>query len=273
MPIKKYKPNTPGLRTKSTIINSDLSKNKPFKELTRSLKKSTGRNNSGSITVRHHGGGVKRKYRIIDFKRDFNCSGVVQTIEYDPYRSSFVSLVKLTNGKRVYILSPKGIKVGDKIESGQNADIALGSSLKLKDLPVGSQIHNIELTPGRGAQLVRTAGSFAVLMAKSNKYASVRLPSGEIRLVFIECSAVYGRLSNEEHSNTCHGKAGISRKLNRRPTVRGSVMNAADHKHGGGEGRAPIGLSGPYTAYGKKANTKTRSLRKSNKYIVRGRKR
>ena len=224
-------------------------------------------------TVRHQGGGVKRKFRVIDFKRKNTSNGIVESIEYDPNRSALICLVKFMNGDRQYILAPKGIAVGDPIQTGEDADINNGSCLKLSNIPVGSLIHNIELTPGKGAQLVRSAGASAVLMAKSSKHATVKLPSGEIRLVLLECKATYGKVSNEAYANKRYGKAGIKRKLNIRPTVRGAVMNAADHKHGGGEGRAPVGLSEPRTAYGKKANIKTRSKRKSSKHIVRSRKR
>ena len=256
MPLKKYKSITPGMRNKTSIQYNEITSTKPNKSLVNSLKRSSGRNNYGNITVRHHGGGVKRKYRNIDFKRKIEADGIVESIEYDPYRSSLISLVKFSNGARQYIISPKGISVGDIIQTGGNADINIGSCLKLSNIPVGSLIHNIELTPGKGAQLVRSAGAYAVLMARSNRHASIKLPSGEIRLILLECKATYGKVSNESHSNTRHGKAGIKRKLNIRPTVRGSVMNAADHKHGGGEGRAPVGLSEPRTAYGKKQTLK-----------------
>ena len=273
MATKKYKPNTPGMRNKRSIIYSDVTTTEPHKSLLKPAKKSSGRNNYGNITVRHQGGGVKRKFRVIDFKRKSVSDGVVETIEYDPNRSALICLVKYNNGDRQYILAPKGIAVGDIIQSGDNADINIGACLKLGNIPVGSLIHNIELTPGKGAQLVRSAGASAVLMAKSSKHASVKLPSGEIRLVLLECKATYGKLSNEGYANKRYGKAGVKRKLNIRPTVRGAVMNAADHKHGGGEGRAPVGLAEPRTAYGKKANVKTRSKRKSSKHVVRARKR
>tara|TARA_B100001121_G_scaffold310679_1_gene343903 strand:+ start:36174 stop:36995 length:822 start_codon:yes stop_codon:yes gene_type:complete len=273
MATKKYKPNTPGMRNKSTLTYDEITTNVPYKSLLKKVKKSAGRNNYGNITVRHQGGGVKRKFRLIDFKRSNTSNGVIESIEYDPNRSALICLVKFTNGDRQYILAPKGISVGDSIQTGEDADINIGSCLKLSNIPVGSQIHNIELTPGKGAQLVRSAGANAILMAKSSKHATIKLPSGEIRLVLLECKATYGKVSNESYSNKRYGKAGIKRKLNIRPTVRGAVMNAADHKHGGGEGRAPVGLSEPRTAYGKKANIKTRSRRKSSKHIVRARKR
>ena len=273
MATKKYKPNTPGMRNKTTLLYDEVTTNAPEKSLLKTLKRSSGRNNTGNITVRHQGGGVKRRYRVIDFKRKSTSNGIVESIEYDPNRSSLICLVKFMNGDKQYILAPKGIAVGDSIQTGDDADINIGSCLRLSKIPVGSLIHNIELTPGKGAQLVRSAGAGAVLMAKSSKHATIKLPSGEIRLVLLECKATYGKLSNEAYSNKRYGKAGIKRKLNIRPTVRGSVMNACDHKHGGGEGRAPIGLSEPRTAYGKKANVKTRSKRKSKKHVVRARKR
>ena len=273
MATKKYKPNTPGLRTKVTLLLDEVTANKPEKSLVKNIKRASGRNNTGSITVRHKGGGVKRKFRVIDFKRDTDVKGRVSSMEYDPYRTALIALVHSENGDKRYILSPKGIQVGDIVQSSDSAEINIGNTLPLSEIPAGSLIHNIELTPGKGGQRVRSAGAFALLMAKSGKYATVKLPSGEIRLVLLRCKATYGRLSNEAHSNICYGKAGISRKKNKRPTVRGAVMNAADHKHGGGEGRAPIGLSEPRTAYGKKANVKTRSKRKSNRHLVRARKR
>ncbi|MEK9726551.1 MAG: 50S ribosomal protein L2 [Candidatus Margulisiibacteriota bacterium] len=273
MATKKYRPITPGMRNKTTITYDECTVNKPNKGLVKTKKKSSGRNNYGNITVRHQGGGVKRKFRSIDFKRNSTASGYVETIEYDPNRTALICLVKYLNGDRRYILAPKGIKVGDIIEDGDESDINLGVSMSLAKIPVGSQIHNIELLPGKGAQLVRSAGASAVLMAKSNRHGTIKLPSGEIRLVLLTCKATYGRLSNEGYANKRDGKAGIKRKRNIRPTVRGAVMNAADHKHGGGEGRAPVGLSEPRTAYGKKANIKTRGVRKRTKHVVRSRKR
>ena len=262
MATKKHKPTTPGMRNKTTIQYNEVTTSKPHKSLTTKKQKQSGRNNYGNITVRHQGGGVKRKFRQIDFKRNSTAPGVVETIEYDPNRSALICLVKYINGDRRYILAPKGIQVGDTIQDGKDAEINLGASLPLSKIPVGSLIHNIELLPGKGAQLVRTAGASATLMAKSSRHATVKLPSGEIRLVLLECQATYGRIANEGFANKRDGKAGIKRKRNIRPTVRGAVMNAADHKHGGGEGRAPVGLSEPRTAYGKKANIKTRSTRK-----------
>ena len=269
---KRYRPTTPGVRNKrSTIIN--VTTTKPFKSLLKPKQKASGRGNYGQITVRHQGGGLKRKYRSISFNRNSNYSGVVESIEYDPNRSALIALIKYRNGERRYILAPKGIQLGDVIQEGRDADINIGASMPLSNIPVGSSIYNIELTPGKGGQLVRSAGNYAVLMAKSNRHATIKLPSGEIRLVLLVCNATYGRVSNEFHSNRRDGKAGIKRKRNIRPTVRGAVMNAADHKHGGGEGRAPVGLSEPRTAYGKKVNVKTRSNRKRSKHVVRARKR
>jgi large subunit ribosomal protein L2 len=273
MATKKHRPTTPGMRNKTSIIYDEVTTSTPAKSLISKKKKSSGRNNYGNITVRHQGGGVKRKFRQIDFKRNSTADGVVETIEYDPNRSALICLIKYKNGDRRYILAPKGISVGDPIQDGDDSEINLGVSMSLSKIPAGSLIHNIELLPGKGAQLVRSAGASAVLMAKSSRYATIKLPSGEIRLVLLACQATYGRLSNEGFSNKRDGKAGIKRKRNIRPTVRGAVMNAADHKHGGGEGRAPVGLSEPRTAYGKKANIKTRPSRKRSKHVVRSRKR
>lgn len=273
MATKKYKPITPGTRKKSTLLFKEVTKNVPNKALTKFLKKSSGRNNQGRITVRHKGGGVKRKYRCIDFKRDTIVQGKVASIEYDPNRSALIALVKHVNGDQRYIVAPKGIKVGDVIQNGEGADINIGNVLPLSSIPVGSHIYNVELTPGKGAQLVRSAGAFAVLMAKLGYYATVKLPSGEVRLINLKCKAAYGRASNEAHNNARRGKAGITRKLDIRPTVRGAAMNPADHTHGGGEGRAPVGRSEPRTAYGKKANVNTRRKRKSQRHLVRSRKR
>ena len=273
MATKKYKPTTPGLRKRVTLKLDQVTTSQPEKSLTKSLNKRSGRNNTGRITVRHKGGGLKRRYRTIDFKRQSNVEGKIVSIEYDPNRTSLISLVHYKNGEKAYILTPSGVKVGDVIKSGDDVDINIGNAMSIRQIPTGALIHNIELTPGKGAQLVRSAGMHALLMAKSSKYATVKLPSGEIRLILLECIATYGKIGNEAHYNTCYGKAGLSRKRNKRPTVRGSVMNPADHKHGGGEGRAPIGLSTPYTAYGKPARRKTRNKRKNTSHLVRARKR
>lgn len=273
MSNKRYKPVTPGMRNKIGSDTSIITEPKPKKALLKSNKKSSGRNNNGNITVLHHGGGVKRRFRKVDFKRRATADGVVESIEYDPNRSAHICLVKFSNGDWQYLLAPKGISVGDPIQTGDEADINIGSSMKLSKIPVGSLIHNIELLPGKGGQLVRSAGVAALLMAKSSRYATIKLPSGEVRLVLLECTATYGRLSNEKRSNTRRGKAGITRKLGIRPTVRGAAKNRNDHCHGGGEGRAPVGLSEPRTAYGKKANIKTRRRKiRKFKYIVKARK-
>jgi large subunit ribosomal protein L2 len=271
MALKRHKPNTPGQRKKTTVVHEDITTSTPEKSLLKSNKRSAGRDSKGHITVRHQGGGVKRRFRVIEFKRKQNIDGKVVQIEYDPNRSALIARVYYTDGKKSYILAPKGIKVGSIIKAGDSVDINVGNALPLKMIPVGSKIHNIELTPGKGAQLVRTAGVSAILMAKTTKYATVKLPSGEIRLIHILCTATYGELANEQHNNRRHGKAGIKRKLNIRPTVRGAAMNACDHTHGGGEGKAPVGLSEPRTAYGKKANTKTRKNKKQ-KHVIRARK-
>ena len=261
------------MRNKRTLLNEELTGHAPYKPLVSRLQRSSGRNNYGQLTVRHQGGGVKRLFRKIDFKRNTSSEAVVESVEYDPNRSAFISLIRSNSGARKYILAPRGIRVGDRVGEGENADINVGSCLPLYKIPVGSSIFNIELFPNKGAQLVRSAGCYATLMAKSDRHASVRLPSGEIRLVLLNCTATYGRVSNDAHFLKRDGKAGIKRKRNIRPTVRGSVMNAVDHKHGGGEGRAPIGLTEPRSVYGKKVNVRTRSKRKSLKHVVRARKR
>jgi large subunit ribosomal protein L2 len=253
---------------------SSLSKVKPEKSLLRPLKKNSGRNNTGRITVRHQGGGNRRKYRIIDFKRNKDgMNAVVKTLEYDPNRSAFIALVEYEDGEKRYILAPDSLKVGDVVRSGADADIKPGNALPLENIPVGTFIHNIELYPGRGAQLVRSAGVMAQLMGKEGKKALVRLPSGEMRYVPISGKATIGQLSNTDHENVNLGKAGKTRHLGIRPTVRGSVMNPNDHPHGGGEGRAPIGRKAPVTPWGKPAlGYKTRKKKnQSNKYIVKRR--
>jgi large subunit ribosomal protein L2 len=272
MAFKRYKPNTPGQRKKTSIIHEDITTSTPEKSLTKNLNRSHGRDSKGHITVSHHGGGVRRRYRLIDFKRKEGVEGKIVSIEYDPNRSSLISLVSYKDGDKRYILTAKGQKVGDVVQAGEAVDINTGNAMPLKSIPVGAKIHNIELVPGKGAQLVRTAGVTAILMAKTTKYATVKLPSGEIRLIHILCTATYGELANEHHNNRRHGKAGIKRKLNIRPTVRGAAKNACDHKHGGGEGKAPVGLSEPRTAYGKKGNIKTRRKRNVAKHVVRARK-
>ncbi len=274
MAIKHYKPTTPGLRGMTVLDYSVLSKVAPEKSLLEVVKKNAGRNNYGRITVRHLGGGNRVKYRIIDFKRDkFGIPAEVKTIEYDPNRTAFIALVEYTDGEKRYIIAPVGLKVGDTVVSGADADIIPGNALPLTAIPVGTVIHNIELYPGKGAQLARSAGNMAQLMAKEGKYALLRLPSGELRNVPVNCMATIGQVSNTEHENINIGKAGRKRHMGWRPTVRGSVMNPCDHPHGGGEGRAPIGRSGPVTPWGKPAlGYKTRQKHKStDKYIVRRR--
>ena len=273
MAIKHYKPTTPGLRGMTVLDYSELSKVAPEKSLLEVVKKNAGRNSYGRITVRHKGGGNRRKYRIIDFKRDKEGVATVLTIEYDPNRSSHIALVEYEDGEKRYILAPVGLKVGDKVEEGASADIKVGNALKLKDIPTGTVVHNVELYPGRGGQLARAAGNSAQLMAKENGFALLRLPSGELRNVSAECRATIGTVGNADHENVKLGKAGRTRHLGIRPTVRGSVMNPNDHPHGGGEGKAPIGRPGPCTPWGKPAlGYKTRNKKKaSNKMIVKRR--
>jgi len=273
--IKKYKATSPGLRQMSVSAFEEITKKEPEKSLVVSLNKKGGRNSQGRITVRHRGGGAKRKYRIIDFKRDKDgIPGKVAAIEYDPNRTARIALIHYVDGEKRYIIAPNKLKVGDVIESGENADIKVGNALPLRNIPVGTTVHNIELSPGKGGQLARSAGSEAQLMAKEGKYAQLRLPSGEFRLVLQECRATIGQVGNVEHENLTLGKAGKSRHRGRRPHVRGSAMNPVDHPHGGGEGRAPIGMPSPLTPWGKPTlGYKTRPKnKKSDKYIVRRRK-
>ena len=274
MPIKFYNPTTPGRRGMSTTDYRGLSKVEPERSLLEPVKKHSGRNSYGRITVRHHGGGNRRKYRVIDFKRDkVGMEAEVLTLEYDPNRSAFIALLQYEDGEKRYIIAPNGLKVGDKVVSGAEADIKVGNALPLLNIPVGTVIHNIELYPGKGAQLVRSAGNSAQLMAKENGYALLRLPSSELRNVPISCMATIGQVSNIDHENVKIGKAGRKRHMGWRPTVRGSVMNPNDHPHGGGEGKSPIGRPGPVTPWGKPTlGYKTRDKKKaSNKYIVRRR--
>ena len=274
MAIKSYKPTSPSRRQMTVTDYSDLSKVKPEKSLLEPLKKNSGRNSYGRITVRHRGGGNRRKYRIIDFKRDKdNMNATVQTIEYDPNRSAFIALVQYEDGEKRYILAPDGLKVGYIVSSGEEADIKPGNCLPLANIPVGTVIHAIELYPGKGAQMVRSAGNMAQLMAKEGKYALVRLPSGEMRNVPINCKASIGQVSNIDHENVNIGKADRTRHMGIRPTVRGSVMNPCDHPHGGGEGKSPIGRPGPVTPWGKPAlGYKTRKKHnRSDKFIVKRR--
>ena len=275
MAVKGFKPTTPGRRTMMVPTFEEITKTTPEKSLTISLKSTGGRNAQGRITTRFRGGGVKRKYRIIDFKRDKDgVPAKVASIEYDPYRTSYIALLHYLDGEKRYIIAPNGLKVGDMVESGADADIKTGNALPLRVIPVGTTVHNIEMVPGKGGQLARSAGTSAQLMAKEGKYAQLRLPSGEFRLVSIDSKATIGQVGNLSHELVRLGKAGKSRYLGRRPSVRGSAMNPVDHPHGGGEGRAPIGRPSPMTPWGKKAmGLKTRKKnKKSNKYIVRSRK-
>ena len=254
MPIKHYKPTTPGRRGMTVMDYSGLSKVAPEKSLLAPLDKKAGRNSYGRITVRHRGGGNRRKYRIIDFKRNkFDIAATVVTLEYDPNRSAFIALVEYEDGEKRYIIAPVGLKVGDKVISSTTADSKPGNALPLANIPTGTFIHNVELYPGKGAQLARSAGNQAQLMAKEGGKALLRLPSGELRYVPVNCMASIGQVSNPEHENVNYGKAGRKRHMGWRPTVRGSVMNPCDHPHGGGEGRSPIGRPGPVTPWGKPA--------------------
>ena len=275
MAIKSFKPYTPSRRNMTVSAFDGVDKKaKPERSLLEPLKKSSGRNSYGRITVRHRGGGCKRKYRIIDFRRDkLDMPAVVQRLEYDPNRSAFIALVKYEDGELRYMLAPYGLKAGDTVVSSAAADIKPGNCLPLANIPVGTVIHNIELNPGRGAQLVRSAGTSAQLMAKDGDLAQVRLPSGEVRLVRMNCTAVIGQVGNIDHENVHLGKAGRKRHMGIRPTVRGSVMNPCDHPHGGGEGKAPVGRPGPVTPWGKPAmGYKTRSKKNpTNKFIVKRR--
>jgi ribosomal protein L2 len=273
--IKSYKPTSPALRQMTVLKSDEITKHEPEKSLLVSLKKNAGRNSQGKITVRHRGGGAKRKYRVIDFKRDKEqIPAKVAGIEYDPNRSANIALLHYADGEKRYILAPKGLKVGDTLYSGLGSDIKIGNCLKMKDMPVGTIVHNIELKAGKGGQIVRAAGASAQLMAKEGKYVLLRLPSGEMRKVHAECKATIGQVGNLEHEIVTIGKAGRKRHMGIRPTVRGSVMNPNDHPHGGGEGRAPIGRSGPVTPWGKPAlGYKTRKKNKaSNSMIVSRRK-
>ena len=275
MAIKHYKPTSYGRRNMTTMDYSELSKVAPERSLLEPIKKNAGRNSYGRITVRHRGGGNRRKYRVIDFKRErFGIPATVQTLEYDPNRSAFIALVQYEDGEKRYIIAPQDLKVGDKIVSGPEADIKPGNALPLINIPVGTFLHNIELYPGKGAQLARSAGNTAQLMAKENGMALLRLPSGELRNVPANCMATVGVVSNPEHANVNYGKAGRKRHMGWRPTVRGSVMNPCDHPHGGGEGKSPIGRPGPVTPWGKPAlGYKTRQKNKrTDKYIVKRRK-
>ena len=275
MGIKHFKPYTPSRRNMTVSDFDEITKKSPEKSLLAKKKKNAGRNSYGRITVRHQGGGNRQKYRIVDFKRKKDdMKATVIGIEYDPNRTSNIALIKYEDETLSYILAPVGLKDGDKVVSGPNSDIRVGNSLPIENIPVGTMIHNIELNPGQGGKLVRTAGQSAQLMAKEGKYAHVRLPSGEMRLVLSRCRATIGTIGNADHSNIKIGKAGRTRHMGIRPTVRGSVMNPVDHPHGGGEGRAPVGHAGPLTPWGKPAlGYKTRKKnKKSDKFIVKRRK-
>lgn len=273
MAVKIYKPTTPGRRNMTVASFDEVTKFTPEKKLLTIIKKNAGRNNTGKITVRHRGGGNKRKYRIIDFKRQSESPAKVIGIEYDPNRTSYIALIEYEDGTRSYIIAPVGLKDGDVIISSEKADIKPGNTLPIANIPVGTFIHNIELYPGKGAQLVRAAGAAAQLMAKENGMAQVRLPSGEVRYVRLDCKATIGQVGNIEHETVKVGKAGKTRHRGIRPTVRGSVMNPVDHPHGGGEGKSPIGMPGPVTPWGKPAlGYKTRNKKaRTNKFIVKRR--
>ena len=270
MAIKNFKPTTPSRRNMSVVDFSVHSKVAPEKSLLAPKNKKSGRNSYGRITVRHRGGGNRKKYRLIDFKRQkFGVEAVVKTLEYDPNRTAHIALIEYTDGTKSYILAPVGLKVGDKVVSGPDADIKVGNALPLKNIPVGTFIHNVELYPGKGAQLARSAGNMAQLMAKENKLALLRLPSGELRNVPESCMATIGQVSNIDHANVKIGKAGRKRNMGWRPTVRGSVMNPNDHPHGGGEGKSPVGRPGPVTPWGKPAlGYKTRKTHKSSDKLI-----
>ena len=273
MAIKKFNPTTPGRRGMSTLVNTEITKTTPEKSLTVIIKKHSGRNNQGKITVRHQGGGVKRKYRIIDFKRNkFNVPGVVASIEYDPNRTANIALINYVDGEKRYIIAPKTLEVGMTVVSGEGADIKVGNALPIMSIPVGTTIHNIELRPGKGGELARSAGASAQILGREGKYVMIRLSSGEQRKVLGTCMATIGEVGNEDSSLVKVGKAGRKRHMGIRPTVRGSVMNPNDHPHGGGEGRAPIGRKAPVTPWGKPAlGYKTRKKKQSDKFIVRRR--
>lgn len=274
MPVKKYKPTSPGRRSMSVSTFQEITKTEPEKSLLAPLHKKAGRNNQGRMTMRRLGGGHKRQYRVIDFRRNKDgVPGKVAAIEYDPNRTANIALIHYLDGEKRYILAPKGLKVGDIVESGPNADIKVGNCLPLENIPAGTVIHNIELKPGKGGQLVRAAGGEAQLLGKEEKYVSVRLASGEVRHILKTCRATIGSVGNEDHELITLGKAGRARWLGRRPAVRGVVMNPSDHPHGGGEGRSPIGRKAPVTPWGKPTlGYKTRKAKKdSDKYIIRRR--
>jgi large subunit ribosomal protein L2 len=273
MAVKVYKPTSAGRRGMTGHSFEEITKSTPQRSLTEAIRKHGGRNNTGRVTVRHRGGGHKRRYRIIDFKRNkFDVPAQVIAVEYDPNRSARIALVEYEDGEKRYIIAPLGLKVGDRVANGELSQLRVGDALEIRDIPVGTTIHNIELLPGKGAQLVRSAGSSAQLLAKEGKYAQVRMPSGETRLISERCMATIGQVGNTDHSNVNLGKAGRKRWMGIRPTVRGSAMDPASHPHGGGEGRSPIGMAGPKTPWGKPAmGKKTRTNRRTDKFIVRRR--
>ena len=273
MAILNYKPTTPGRRKMSALVNEEITKNNPEKSLVVTMRKNGGRNNQGKITVRHQGGGVKRRYRIIDFKRNkLNVPGTVATIEYDPNRTANIALISYADGEKRYIIAPKGLTVNDTVVSGENVDIKTGNALPIANIPVGTMIHNIELRPGKGGELARSAGTSAQILGREDSYVMVRLSSGEQRKVLGTCMATVGEVGNEDSSLVKIGKAGRKRHMGIRPTVRGSAMNPNDHPHGGGEGRAPVGRKSPMTPWGKPAlGVKTRKNKQSNKFILRRR--
>ena len=270
MPIKNYKPNTPGTRGMSTLVNSEITKSTPEKSLLVKKSKTGGRNNQGKITVRHIGGGARRKYRLIDFKRNKDgIEGRIASIEYDPNRSANIALINYADGEKRYIIAPLNLKVGDKIESGVNADIKIGNALPLENIPVGTMVHNVEMNPGAGARIARSAGSSVQILGKEGKYVIVRLKSGETRKLLGTCKATVGEVGNTDYELVHLGKAGRKRHMGIRPTVRGSVMNPNDHPHGGGEGRAPIGRAQPMTPWGKPAlGLKTRKTKKASEKLI-----
>jgi large subunit ribosomal protein L2 len=273
MPVKVYKPTSPGRRGMSVSTFEEITHVQPEKSLLAPLKKKSGRNNQGRITTRHRGGGHKRQYRLVDFKRDkHGIPATVMTVEYDPNRTARIALLTYADGEKRYILAPVGLKVGDRVMSGPEAEFRVGNALPIYRIPLGTQLHNIELQPGKGGQLVRSAGASAQLLAKEGAYAQIRLPSGEVRLISQNCVATIGQIGNVEHSNISLGKAGRKRWLGIRPSVRGSAMDPNSHPHGGGEGRAPVGMAGPKTPWGKPAlGAKTRRNKRTEKYIVRRR--
>ena len=271
MAIRNYKPTSPGRRNMSVSSFDDLTKGKPERSLIQPLKRKGGRNNKGRLTVRHRGGGHKRRYRVIDFRRDkFGVSGRIETLEYDPNRSARIALVVYEDGERRYILAPAGLKPGDTVMSGPSAEVSIGNAMAIRSIPLGTTIHNIELYPGRGGQFVRSAGNAAQLVAKEGTMAQVRLPSGEVRYIDMNSLATIGQVSNAEHAQVTIGKAGRNRWIGKRPTVRGVAMDPSSHPHGGGEGRSPIGMPSPKTPWGKKAmGKKTRRNKRTSRFIVR----